>query len=251
MINKILIIEDNITVANLIKRNIYDNLQIDTVNIAINGFEGIEMIHCYKPHIVILDLSIPGLNGLEILDYFEGLNEYEHINYILITGSPELIRYYNCNIQKILPKPFLFEELIDALNYVLQTNTNCSINSNILSTQEILHRTLKKLGIYTDINAYKYLFDIIYASLENYTLLNSYKSLCDIVTDKHHISITQLNGQLELLNNMAYNSSTALYKSLFIHKSKPNIYEFVAMISDYIRIKYYTNKKTYISLNDT
>lgn len=43
----------------------YDNIHV--VGIAENGRDGLELCHSLRPHIVLMDLAMPGLSGLQVI----------------------------------------------------------------------------------------------------------------------------------------------------------------------------------------
>jgi len=54
---------------------------------ASNGLEALDMIKKLKPDIVLSDLSMPGLNGFEILSHFRGRNS--NIKFIILSSYSE------------------------------------------------------------------------------------------------------------------------------------------------------------------
>lgn len=62
---KVVIIEDNEIVARLYENKL--KAAGNTVHVAMNGKEGLEMIHSIKPNLVLLDLMLPEMSGVEII----------------------------------------------------------------------------------------------------------------------------------------------------------------------------------------
>ena len=63
--NKILIIEDDLVVANIYRNKLaVDGFQVD---IAHSGEDGLFQITKDKPDVVILDLCLPKMNGVEVI----------------------------------------------------------------------------------------------------------------------------------------------------------------------------------------
>src|SRR5687767_13520901 len=62
---KIVIIEDNAVVARLYENKL--RAAGNTVNIALDGAEGLRLIQETKPDMVLLDLMLPGMSGIEII----------------------------------------------------------------------------------------------------------------------------------------------------------------------------------------
>ena len=65
----ILIIDDDLNfVKELFNRIIKQKLNIKLVGIGENGREAIKLIEYYKPDVLLLDLMMPHINGIQVLD---------------------------------------------------------------------------------------------------------------------------------------------------------------------------------------
>lgn len=64
---RLLIIDDSDLISQKLKELLQDLENLDIIGIASNGYEGIEMYWRYKPEIVILDIRLPKVNGIEVL----------------------------------------------------------------------------------------------------------------------------------------------------------------------------------------
>ncbi|ADR23158.1 response regulator [Marivirga tractuosa] len=91
---KILLVEDNEIDVVLTKSyldDVYADLQLDVVN---NGADAIDFLlqqqefsHCEEPDIVLLDLNLPKIDGLEVLQVVKNTQGKKHIPIIILTTS--------------------------------------------------------------------------------------------------------------------------------------------------------------------
>ena len=58
-----------------------------TVKVAMTGEEGLDHVATFQPDVVVLDLSLPGMMGAEVLDHLR--QTHPHIAVIAMTGNPE------------------------------------------------------------------------------------------------------------------------------------------------------------------
>ena len=111
MSRKVLVIEDNQDIAHLIALHLRD-LDIN-VDQAYDGDAGLAQALSHSYDLIILDLMLPGVDGLEICRRLRGKPEYTPI-LMLTAKSSELDRVLGLEIgaDDYLTKPFSIRELI-------------------------------------------------------------------------------------------------------------------------------------------
>ena len=113
---KVIIVEDeNIIRKGLVYSVPWTDLNCTVVGEASNGVEGVELISEKNPEIVILDINMPVMDGLEMLE-----KTYEHYNYsaIILSGYSDFEyaqRAIHYGVKGYLLKPLQMDELIDAI----------------------------------------------------------------------------------------------------------------------------------------
>lgn len=117
---RVLIIEDDPMVIDINRRVVQDIPGFAVVGTARSGTEGLEAINRYKPNLVILDIFMPKLNGLEFLK--EMRKSSQDIDVIMVTASQdplhlkEGMRY---GVVDYLIKPFRLDRLKASLESYL------------------------------------------------------------------------------------------------------------------------------------
>lgn len=118
---KVLLVDDEKDfVCTLAERMELRDIKVD---IAFNGKEAIEKIKEHEPQVVVLDLLMPGMPGLDVLRQIE--KDYPNTQVIILTGHGE----QECKEEAIrlgasycLLKPINIEELIDKMMKVLRAS---------------------------------------------------------------------------------------------------------------------------------
>lgn len=112
-----MIIDDEPIICNLIKRlGEWDRLNLEIVGSATDGLEGYRLIRELHPDIVLLDIRMPGLDGLELIEKCS--EEKLTPRFIIISGYQEFEyakKAIHFNISDYLVKPIDREELNMAL----------------------------------------------------------------------------------------------------------------------------------------
>lgn len=102
----ILIVEDNADLRNLIGSIFIDNYRVE---FAQNGFEGMEKALQYLPDIVISDVMMPQMNGLEMCDFLKKNEQTCHIPIVLLTAKDTYESHvdgYKSGADDYIVKPF-------------------------------------------------------------------------------------------------------------------------------------------------
>lgn len=118
MLERILIVEDEPAIADFIRRGL---LQEDfRVEVAYDGKEGLERAQQNPPDLVILDIMLPGIDGLEVC---RRLREFSDVPIIMLTAKdavPDRVRGLETGADDYLVKPFAFDELLARIRALLR-----------------------------------------------------------------------------------------------------------------------------------
>jgi DNA-binding response OmpR family regulator len=112
-VKRVLIAEDDPDIAELLRQALTDRLDVET-NLIANGALVMDSMTARRPDLVILDVELPGLNGLDVFDLLRGDPHWQGVPVLFLTGLPERAETANARIgvHEILAKPFDVEDLI-------------------------------------------------------------------------------------------------------------------------------------------
>lgn len=136
MTHTILLIEDNTDIAFYIKKVLESKYQILH---ALNGKEGLSMAKNIIPDLIITDIMMPYMDGLEMSDQIKKSIETSHIPIIILTSkrkNSDKIMGLKIGADAFLTKPFVEEELIVRVEAMIE-------NRKSLQSYYQQHRTLK------------------------------------------------------------------------------------------------------------
>ena len=129
MKKKILFIDDDPTIL-LISEMMLKDLGYDVIT-ADGGVSGIELLKTNIIDLVLLDLMIPDIYGLDVLKYIKEKEEFKNIPVIIQTGikdSDEINKAYKLGAAYVLLKPYNQKDLNDIIGILVQaTDMNLSI----------------------------------------------------------------------------------------------------------------------------
>lgn len=119
---RILVVEDDHKIANAIKKGLeQEGLAID---VAYTGTKGFDLAFVESYDAIILDIMLPGMDGIEICTRLR--TNQNHIPILMLTARSELddkIKGLNCGADDYLTKPFAFTELLARIKALLRRPT--------------------------------------------------------------------------------------------------------------------------------
>jgi two-component system chemotaxis response regulator CheY len=113
MARKILVVEDSPMTRSLIISSLED-LGDFTVVEAANGFQALRKLPEYLPDLVITDINMPDINGLEVVRFVKESENFRHIPVIIVTTEGRDVdreRGLKLGADRYVIKPFDPEEL--------------------------------------------------------------------------------------------------------------------------------------------
>jgi two-component system response regulator len=126
---EILIVEDNPRDAELTLRALRKNNLANHVLIAEDGVQALDFFFCrgkYEnrlfsnpPRLVLLDLKLPKISGLEVLKLVKGDERTSHIPIVVVTSSreePDIQKAYALGVNSYVVKPVNFDQFLNAMS---------------------------------------------------------------------------------------------------------------------------------------
>ncbi len=108
---KILVIEDEHLIATSLKKGLEQEHY--TVDVAFDGIEGYDLASAENYDLILLDLMLPGMDGLSICKKLR--EDKNNTPILMLTAKSQLedkVNGLNCGADDYLTKPFAFEELL-------------------------------------------------------------------------------------------------------------------------------------------
>ena len=137
----ILLVEDNESHALLVKRALLESEFKSNIVHVYDGEEALDFLYCRnsfstggsrahpRPKVILLDLRLPRMDGLEVLRTIKTSEEFYDIPVVILTSSmaePDVVGAYHFRANSYLVKPMDFalfrRQILDAVNYWLKWN---------------------------------------------------------------------------------------------------------------------------------
>lgn len=125
----VMLVEDNVDHAELVIRTMEDHRIANKIVHFLDGQIALDYLlrrgeyespdSSPRPHLILLDLRLPRVDGLEVLRVIKELDETRNIPVVILTTSDaekDLMRAYNNHANSYLVKPVGFEEFNRLMN---------------------------------------------------------------------------------------------------------------------------------------
>ncbi|GAP07854.1 two component transcriptional regulator, winged helix family [Anaerolinea thermolimosa] len=118
MKERILIIEDDEGIVRVLKRALtYEGYQVDT---ALDGENGLHLARDHRPDLVILDLMLPGMDGIEVC---QRLRSGGNLPILMLTAKDAVqdrVQGLDAGADDYMTKPFELDELLARIRALLR-----------------------------------------------------------------------------------------------------------------------------------
>ncbi|WP_404790292.1 response regulator transcription factor [Altericista sp. CCNU0014] len=250
MVTKILVIEDELNV----RENLVELLEAENYEVfsAQDGFEGISFAQEHRPELVLCDVTMPDLDGYDVLSNLRQDPEIALTPFIFLTAkaaSEEIRQGMNLGADDYLTKPFSRKELLSTIEARLSkqkiyTQNTDALLSNIgesfsYSISEKIFNPLDEI-----LGASK-----IFVQDSNFIESDDIKKLGD------HIQVNAKFLKRAILNVFMYLNMELLFRNPEALKIIQNIYtmrpgDFVFMIAMQMAKKYECSKTMTVNVNN-
>lgn len=116
---RVLVIDDDPSVTSVLKRGLsYEGFAVDTAN---SGAEGLTLAREHAPDVVVLDVMMPGLDGLAVLQRLRAADPLLPVLLLTARDAPaDQVRGLEQGADDYVVKPFTFEVLLARIRALLR-----------------------------------------------------------------------------------------------------------------------------------
>lgn len=115
----ILVVDDEQSIVDFIKMGL--EAEGYTVHTAFDGYEAIKAVQEINPHVVILDIMLPGMSGYEVCSQLKKLTKAAIIMLTAKDEVDDLVKGLSLGADDYMSKPFSFKELIARIEVRLKS----------------------------------------------------------------------------------------------------------------------------------
>lgn len=260
---KVVVADDNREFSKIVAQFVSSQDEFEVVGIAKDGLEALKIIDREKPHILILDIIMPQLDGLGVLERLNATysDYFPKVVVLSAVGQDSITqRAIELGASYYMVKPFDFNIFVERLkqiydmnlpvhnhdkedkSYIIKEEYNSNYRERDLETK--ITKIIQEIGIPAHIKGYLYIREAITMVIDDMDYLGAVtKELYPAVASKfsttpsrverairHAIEVAWNRGKIETLDKIfGYTVSNS--------KGKPTNSEFIALIADKLRLE--------------
>lgn len=262
----VLIADDNNDFSATLAGYIKAEEELELVGMARDGVEAFEMIKNFEPDVVLLDVIMPRLDGLGVLEKIDE-NSIEKMPMCIMlsaVGQDKITQAaINLGAQYYIVKPFEIDVLIKRikdLKYFQPSQVKGSYASreikpayieiapedkkNEENLEALVTNVIHEIGVPAHIKGYQYLREAIMMVVNDIDIINQItKQLYPDIAHKYHTTPSRVERAIRHAIEVAWGrGEQKIVESIFGYtvsasKGKPTNSEFIAMIADKLRLE--------------
>jgi len=257
---QVIIADDSIGFGNILCEYLNNQNDIEVIGIARDCFEALKLISLKLPDIVLLDIIMPQLDGLGVLEKVRLLPMENRPVFIMLSaiGQDKITqKALELGAEYYIVKPFDMDILVSRIRQFRKTSQSRIIKSDNSHNIKVPNNTISKkdsevevtkimheIGIPANLKGYQFIRNAVMVVLKDPEAINNItKQLYPTIAKEHNttpnrverairhaIEVTWSRGQMDTINSI-FGYTTNL------SKGKPTNSEFIAMVSDKLRLE--------------
>ncbi|MEA2469607.1 MAG: two-component system, OmpR family, response regulator [Thermoleophilaceae bacterium] len=156
---RVLVVDDEPNIADVISMALrYEGFDVET---AATGQEALAGVESYRPHLMVLDIMLPDMEGFEVARRLGG--ERAELPIVFLTArdtQEDKIRGLTTGGDDYVTKPFSLEELVARIRTILRRTGGAAEDSNVLAFEDVTMdedtREVERAGEPVDLTATEY-----------------------------------------------------------------------------------------------
>lgn len=249
---KIGLAEDNLEFCQVLRNYLSSYHDLDVTAVANDGLQTLEMVRTTPLDLLLLDLVMPKLDGIAVLERIKMMNNKPRIIILSAFGHEEMTRKaVELGADYFIVKPFDLQILVQRIRQVCghEDSTQSSYYSSAIQqeaqTEQEITEILQRLKIPPHFKGYTYLRRAIMLCVKEPTLINEVtKKLYPRIAEEFNSTPNRVERSMRFAIETAWSKGEIEYLHELMgymvdeKKGKPTNVSFIAKISDRIRLNH-------------
>lgn len=257
---QVVIADDNREFGDILCEYLNNQNDIEVVGVARDGMEAFDLITSKMPDVAVLDIIMPHLDGLGVLEKVNSVQIPKKPLFIILSavGQDKITqRALALGAEYYVVKPFDMEVLVSRIRQLKDIKQVAVIKSDYSGDSRPMHYSpspknleaevtniMHEIGVPAHIKGYQYLRDAILMVIKDLDIINSItKQLYPTIAREYNTTPSRVERAIRHAIEVAWSrGQVETIDSLFgytvnLSKGKPTNSEFIAMVADKLRLE--------------
>jgi len=254
---KVLIADDNREFCGILKNYFSDNSDFELVDVCANGMEVINVIQKDEVDVLILDLIMPYMDGIGVLQKINAMNLEKRPKIIILTafGQENITqKAVQMGVDYYILKPFDLEVLSERVRQVVNeipgsdhpapiaTIAMPAMNGRNMEVE--VTKVIHEIGVPAHVKGYQYLREAIMLVIDEINYLGAVtKELYPTIAQKYDTTPSRVERAIRHAIELAWDRgdidkiNKVFGYTISGEKGKPTNSEFIAIVADRLRLE--------------
>ncbi|MGG0187043.1 sporulation transcription factor Spo0A [Bacillus rhizoplanae] len=257
---KVCLVDDNKELISMLESYVAAQDDMEVIGVAYNGQECLNLLKERQPDVLVLDIIMPHLDGLAVLEKMRHIDRFKQPNVIMLTafGQEDVTKKaVDLGASYFILKPFDMENLTNHIRQV-SGKSSATIKRPLSAFRSVttsdgkpknldasITSIIHEIGVPAHIKGYMYLREAISMVYNDIELLGSItKVLYPDIAKKYNTTASRVERAIRHAIEVAWSrGNIESISSLFgytvsMSKAKPTNSEFIAMVADKLRLEH-------------
>ncbi|MEY8347718.1 sporulation transcription factor Spo0A [Bacillus cereus] len=257
---KVCLVDDNKELVSMLESYVAAQDDMEVIGIAYNGQECLNLLKEKQPDVLVLDIIMPHLDGLAVLEKMRHIERLKQPNVIMLTafGQEDVTKKaVDLGASYFILKPFDMENLTGNIRQVSgkasttikrplpSFRSATTVDGKPKNLDASITSIIHEIGVPAHIKGYMYLREAISMVYNDIELLGSItKVLYPDIAKKYNTTASRVERAIRHAIEVAWSRGNIdSISSLFgytvsMSKAKPTNSEFIAMVADKLRLEH-------------
>lgn len=246
---KVIVADDNREFCLLLKDFLEQQEGIKVIGCVGNGLDAVKMIHEKTPDVVLLDVIMPHLDGIRVLENLTSDGLKDKVKIIVLTAFGQEIvtqKAIELGAHYFILKPFDFNILAERIRQL--GNGESLIHKNFSTGKKTMEAAVTNImhdvGVPAHVKGYNFLREAILMVIKDMNLLGGItKELYPTIAEKYNSTPSRVERAMRHAIEIAWDRGNAneiirlFGYTVDIERGKPTNSEFVAIVADRLRVE--------------
>lgn len=244
----VLIVDDSRSYCMVLNEILNRKAGLEVVGMAYDGLQAVESINQLKPDVVLLDLIMPGLDGIGVLERFAEVADKP--KFIILTGfvQDEIVsRSFELGASYFIMKPFDHNLLAERIKEFSSSWDTGFITRRIRGGTDLNSKVtaiMHEIGVPVHIKGYSFLRESIIKACEDRSLLGALtKGLYPMIAQQFGTTPSKVERSIRNAIKLAYTrGNTEMIRNIFRNNAKnsegkPTSGQFISAIAERVMLE--------------